>query len=93
MLTHFGLKFLVWPMVLAMALVLVAACSSDGDDDDDTNVGAPAATQVPAAPQATIAATAAPVAMTPATDKVVIGAQLPSLISNNVGREIGRAHV
>ena len=84
---RFGSKFLVWSMVLAMALVSVAACSSDGGDDGDTNVGAPAATQVPAAaPQSTIAATAAPVAMTPVTDRVVIGAQLPSLISNNVGR-------
>ena len=93
-----ALKFIVWSMVLAMTLVLVAACSSDGDDED-TNVGAaaaatqapssPAATSVnaaPAAPAPTAAAAAMPASMTPVTDKVIIGAQLPSLLSNNVGR-------
>ena len=91
-----ALKFIVWSMVLAMTLVLVAACSSDGDDDDDTSVGAPAAatqapsapvaTSVAAAPAATAAPTAMPAAITPVIDKIVIGAQLPSLLSNNVGR-------
>ena len=92
-----ALKFIVWLIVLAMTLVLVAACSSDGDDDD-TSVAAPAAaTQAPvaaskAAPKATAAPAptqAPPVAMTPATDKIVIGAQLPSLLSNNIGRGLG----
>jgi ABC-type transport system substrate-binding protein len=73
-------NFIIWTMVLAMSLVLVAACSSDGDDDD-SNAVAPAA-----APKATVAPTAAPVAMTPVTDEIIIGALLPSLLSNNVGR-------
>ena len=86
----FRMKFIVLPMVLALALVLVAACSSDGDD---TTISAPAAaTQAPAAAAPTAApapaATQAPVAMTAVIDRVVIGAQTPGLVSNNIGRGV-----
>jgi len=95
--SRFRMRFMALPMALILALVLLPACSSDGNDDDaNTNVGAPVvATQAPTAasktaPKAAPAPTkAAPVAKKPVTDELIIGALLPSLVSNNIGRGLG----
>ncbi len=87
------MKFIALPIVLILALALATACSSGSDDD--TNAGAAASATASAvqasnkpAPTA-VPATAVPVAKVPATDKIVIGALLPTLLSNNIGRGLG----
>ena len=92
MLNRLGVRFLVWPAVLVMALVLVSACSSGDDDADAGSAAAATASAIQAsnkpAPTA-VPATAVPVAKVPVTDKIIIGAQLPGVISNNIAGGLG----
>ena len=88
-------------LVLALGLAMLAACGGDDDEGKTATSSSSSSTSsasTSASDSSSTTAAAAPTAvvvdttpkddatLTPKVDRVVIGAQTPSLISNNVGR-------